>query len=109
MQAIVISTEVAHNLGFSQINAILLGTAIRIAQSLGLHKIAPRDLTASNEQDRRRELIDVEVGKRIWCQMLIQDLFAIPFNDSHGTHLGPFTLTFAEFPPLRYTTTALFD
>lgn len=84
VQAIVISTEVAHNLGFSELNAVLLGSAVRIAQCLGLHKITadPPEPAASNQSGRGR--IDIELGKRVWCQMIVQDLFAIPFNGSHG-------------------------
>ncbi|KAL1303769.1 hypothetical protein AAFC00_007108 [Neodothiora populina] len=92
VQSIVISTEVAHNLGFSQLNAVLIGAAIRVAQCLGLHKIVNRE---SNELSRRthwNELVDLEVGKRVWCQMVIQDLFAIPFNDTYGI-LPPYCST----------------
>jgi hypothetical protein len=79
VQAIVISTEVAHNIGFSELNAVLLGSAIRIAQCLGLHKINP-----NQDQLEWREMVETELGKRVWCQMIVQDLFAIPFNGSHG-------------------------
>lgn len=84
VQAIVVSTEVAHNLGFSQLNAILFGAAIRIGQCLGLHKIVSQNVTTVNNHEQWIQLVDLEVGKRVWCQMMIQDLFAIPFNDSHG-------------------------
>lgn len=90
VQAIAISTEVAHNLGHSQLNATLLGAAIRIAESLGLHTI----------NDARSETLDwsasieKEVGKRVWCQLIIQDHFAIPFTDSY------------TISPIQYSTTS---
>lgn len=79
VQAIAVSTEVAHNLGQSQLNAALLSAAIRISESLGIHTI----------QDTYGEALDWEtniareVGKRVWCQLIIQDHFAIPFTDSY--------------------------
>lgn len=87
VQAVVISTEVAHNLGHTQLNALLSGAAIRIAQCLGMHKIRPTTDTLVNDPQCDSELRDMELGKRIWCQMLVQDLFAIPFNDSYGTRI----------------------
>lgn len=89
VQAIVISTEVAHNLGFSQLNANLLGAAIRIAQCLGLHKIALYELGTSNSPELTRELVAAETGKRVLCQMILQELFAIPFNDTYGESPNP--------------------
>lgn len=79
VQAIAISTEVAHNLGQSQLNATLLAAGIRIAESLGLHTI--NDM--NNENPDWEASIHREVGKRVWCQLIIQDHFAIPFTDSY--------------------------
>lgn len=82
IQAIVISTEVAHNLGYSQMHAVLFATATRAAQILGLHKITAQDPHLGIvEADVS---IGVEVGRRTWNQMLLQDLFATPFIDIHG-------------------------
>ena len=84
IQAIVISTEVAHNLGKSESNAVLVAAAVRIAQCLGLHKISdapqPGILTAETWYGR----VEREVGKRLWCILRIQDHFAIYFTDSYG-------------------------
>lgn len=85
VQAIAISTEVAHNLGHSESNAILFSAAVRIAQCLGLHRIT--DAATSSgfpTPEKWHENIEREVGKRIWCILLIQDHFAISYNDSYS-------------------------
>lgn len=79
VQAIAICTEVAHNLGQSQLNTTLLSAGIRIAESLGLHTIHDTD----NEHLDWEASMEREVGKRVWCQLTIQDHFAIPFTDSY--------------------------
>ncbi|KAL2834798.1 hypothetical protein BJY01DRAFT_238977 [Aspergillus pseudoustus] len=84
IQAIIISTEVAHNLGFSQLNANLFSAAVRIAECLGLHKIEDHAINIAQTKDEWEERVEREVGKRIWCQMLVQDHFAIPFTDSYS-------------------------
>ena len=83
IQAIMISTEVAHNLGLSQLNATLISAAVRIAESLGLHKIEDTTSSSSFNGNISSENIEKEVGKRVWCQMVIQDHFAIPFTDTY--------------------------
>ncbi|KAH7000590.1 hypothetical protein EDB80DRAFT_895783 [Ilyonectria destructans] len=84
VQAIVISTEVAHNLGQSQLNATLFNSAVRIAESLGLHRIG----TGSALEGNWNAKVNIEVGKRVWCQMMIQDHFAIPFTESYTISPG---------------------
>jgi hypothetical protein len=86
IQAIVISTRIAHNLGRSDLNATLIGAAARIAHCLGLHKI-----TDSSTGDDRAlsgadwyERVEIETGKRVWLQLVIQDHFQIPFTDSYS-------------------------
>ena len=83
VQAVVISTEVAHNLGLSQLNATLFNAAVRIAECLGIHKIKNHPPTPKTE-DGWEERVEREVGRRVWCQMLIQDHFAIPFTDTYS-------------------------
>jgi hypothetical protein len=77
LQAIAISTEIAHNLGQSQLNATLFNSAVRIAECLGLHRIEESD------SDDWEAKVERETGKRVWCQMTIQDHFAIPFTESY--------------------------
>ncbi|KAJ5273595.1 hypothetical protein N7478_008720 [Penicillium angulare] len=84
VQSIVISTEVAHNLGLSQLNATLFNAGVRIAECLGIHKIKNHPLTPTKSQDEWEERVEREVGRRLWCQMLIQDHFAIPFTDTYS-------------------------
>ncbi|KAJ5108823.1 hypothetical protein N7456_005498 [Penicillium angulare] len=84
VQSIVISTEVAHNLGLSQLNATLFNAGVRIAECLGIHKIKNHPLPPTKTQDEWEERVEREVGRRLWCQMLIQDHFAIPFTDTYS-------------------------
>ena len=84
VQAIVISTEIAHNLGLSQLNATLFNAAVRIAECLGIHKIQDHSSKPLRNQQEWEEKVEREVGKRVWCQMIIQDHFAIPFTDSYS-------------------------
>ncbi|KAK2752072.1 alpha-ketoglutarate dependent xanthine dioxygenase [Colletotrichum kahawae] len=85
VQAIVISTEVAHNLGLSQLNATLFSAAIRMAECLGIHKITDgSSLDLQTPDQMWEDTLQREVGRRVWLQMVIQDHFAIPFTDSYG-------------------------
>ncbi|KAI8254848.1 putative dioxygenase [Colletotrichum sp. SAR 10_77] len=85
VQAIVISTEVAHNLGLSQLNATLFSAAIRMAECLGIHKITDgSSLDLQTPEEIWEDTLHREVGRRVWLQMVIQDHFAIPFTDSYG-------------------------
>ena len=84
VQAIVISTEVAHNLGLSQLNATLFNAAVRIAECLGIHKIKNHTTDVVPTIDDWEDRVEREVGKRVWCQMVIQDHFAIPFTDTYS-------------------------
>ncbi|PWY82023.1 hypothetical protein BO70DRAFT_291690 [Aspergillus heteromorphus CBS 117.55] len=84
VQAIVISTEVAHNLGRSQLNATLFNAAVRIAECLGLHRIKDSSDKSIPTEEIWIETVQREVGKRVWCQMVIQDNFAIPFTDTYS-------------------------
>ncbi|CRL29299.1 Fungal transcriptional regulatory protein, N-terminal [Penicillium camemberti] len=97
VQAIVISTEVAHNLGLSQLNATLFNAAVRIAECLGIHKIQDQSTKPAQNKDEWDEKVEREVGKRVWCQMIIQDHFAIPFTDTYS--ISP--MHFSTGPPMN--------
>ncbi|QQK44268.1 Fungal transcriptional regulatory protein, N-terminal [Penicillium digitatum] len=97
VQAIVISTEVAHNLGLSQLNATLFNAAVRIAECLGIHKIQDQPNKLARNKDEWDEKVEREVGKRVWCQMIIQDHFAIPFTDTYS--ISP--MHFSTGPPMN--------
>ncbi|RFU29523.1 hypothetical protein B7463_g6816, partial [Scytalidium lignicola] len=84
IQAIAISTEVAHNLGLSDLNATLVAAGIRLSQCIGLHKIIALPPSEIETTDRWHETVERELGKRIWCQLVIQDHFGLCFTDSYN-------------------------
>lgn len=73
-QAIATNTIAAHLLGFSNSQSIHLAAAVRVAQSLALHRLG-RDATGS--------IVEKEIGRRVWCQLCSQDWFGIPFSESY--------------------------
>jgi hypothetical protein len=78
VQAIATLTISAHILGKSNSQSVLLASAGRIAQSLGLHRLGSETSAASPEQLRKRE-----VGKRVFIQLCTQDWFQIPFSEAY--------------------------
>lgn len=70
-----------HSNGFS----VLLASGIRIAQDLGLHQLGEETDT------RPTDVVAREIGRRIWCQLSIQDWFSIPFTESYLIHRVGFT------------------
>lgn len=84
VQAIALSTRIAHNLGQSDLNATLGGAAIRIAHCLGIHQIdAEDDILAVDTAEGWYSIVEIEVGRRCWLQLVIQDYFQIPFTNAH--------------------------
>jgi len=85
VQAISTLTISAHILGFSNTQSVLLATAARLAQSLGIHRLGEEDtsneLLSESETKRRRKR---ETGRRVWCQLCTQDWFSIPFSESYS-------------------------
>lgn len=79
VQAIATLTIAAHSLGNSNSQSVLLATAGRIAQSLGLHRLESETKQSSPDQLRKREL-----GKRVFTQLCTQDWFQIPFSESYS-------------------------
>jgi hypothetical protein len=73
-QAIATGTISAHLLGFSSSQSIQLAAAVRIAQSLGLHRLSATTSGTSTEK---------EIGRRVWTQLCSQDWFGIPFSESY--------------------------
>ncbi|KIW15467.1 hypothetical protein PV08_05513 [Exophiala spinifera] len=96
VQAIVISTEVAHNFGLSQLNATLFSAAIRIAECLGVHKIQDGVSPNLTTEEAWHETVEKEVGRRVWCQIIIQDYFAIPFTDSYIINPAQYSTSLAS-------------
>jgi hypothetical protein len=85
VQAISTLTISAHILGFSNSQSVLLATASRLAQSLGIHRLgeetAAADVSSVTELKRRRKR---ETGRRLWIQLCTQDWFSIPFSESYS-------------------------
>ncbi|KAJ5145367.1 hypothetical protein N7448_002759 [Penicillium atrosanguineum] len=80
VEAIATLTISAHMLGHSNGFSVLLASGVRIAQGLGLHQLG-------EESDARAtDVVGREVGRRIWCQLCIQDWFSIPFTESYLIH-----------------------
>ncbi|KNG47730.1 hypothetical protein TW65_05535 [Stemphylium lycopersici] len=79
--AIATLTIAAHTLGKSSSQSVLLASAGRIAQSLGLHRLGPESevATTSTHQLRQRE-----AGRRVFNQLCTQDWFQIPFSESYS-------------------------
>ena len=84
VQAIALSTEVAHSLGFSDLGATLTAAAIRLSQCMGLHKITDPPKSKICDTEQWHEVIEIEIGKRVWCQLVIQDHFGLCFTDSYS-------------------------
>lgn len=78
VEAIATLTIAAHILGRSNSQSILLSSAGRIAQSLGLHRLNG-DARGSLDQMRR-----IEAGRRVFNQLCTQDWFQIPFSESYS-------------------------
>jgi hypothetical protein len=78
VQAIATLTIAAHILGQSNSQSVLLASAGRIAQSLGLQRLQSGP---SNSPDQLRKS---EVGKRVFIQLCTQDWFSIPFSETYA-------------------------
>ena len=98
IQAIQVLSMSAHNIGFSNNQFIIFGAAIRIAQNLGLQRLAPDpelDISPSNNAGRSLPRKDIQIrretGRRIWTQMCTQDWFSIPSSDMYSINKQHFT------------------
>ncbi|KAI0484973.1 c6 zinc finger domain-containing protein [Xylariaceae sp. FL0804] len=95
VQAIATLTVSAHALGFSDLQSIHLAAAVRIAQSLGLHR-----LTTADDDDvpggggggggagggGGGGVVERETGRRAWAQLCSQDWFSLPFSETYLVH-----------------------
>ena len=91
IQAIQVLSMSAHMVGFSNKQFVIFGAALRIAQNLGLQRLALNpELDSLNANDagisssRKDLLIRRETGRRIWTQMCIQDWFSIPSSEMYS-------------------------
>ncbi|EED13588.1 conserved hypothetical protein [Talaromyces stipitatus ATCC 10500] len=88
VQAIATVTHSAHMLGQSNSQSVLLASAVRIAQSMGLHRLGHDE-----EKTEPHDLINRELGRRVWCQLCTQDWFSIPFTESYLINQTSFDTT----------------
>ena len=87
VQTICLLIYVGHNLGQSDEISVLLSCGIRIAQSLGLHRLGPDSLSRPVEGiSALRSLVSREVNKRTWWFLIRQDWLQIPFLNTYSIH-----------------------
>jgi hypothetical protein len=84
VQAVSTLTISAHIIGMSNSQSVLLASANRIAQSLGLHRLGsePTPTETNLSTEAVAKLRKRETGRRVWCQLCTQDWFSIPFSES---------------------------
>lgn len=81
IQTVSTLTICAHVLGFSNSYSCLLAAAVKIAHSLGTHRLSGSKKEADNESitDSLRK----ELGCRLWLQLVMQDWFPVPFSGTN--------------------------
>jgi hypothetical protein len=79
LQTICLIVMFAHEHGGSNLVAVLLNCAIRIAQSMGLHRLAPEPRPDQQLNRSLQSIVDRELKKSIWLFLSIQDWLMIPF------------------------------
>ncbi|KIW91213.1 uncharacterized protein Z519_08109 [Cladophialophora bantiana CBS 173.52] len=75
VQAIATLTNTAHMLGHSNAQSVMLASAVRIAQSLGLHRL---------DEDAPGADVELETGRRVWQELCTQDWFSTAFSESYS-------------------------
>ncbi|EXJ71428.1 uncharacterized protein A1O5_05236 [Cladophialophora psammophila CBS 110553] len=75
VQAITTLTNTAHMLGHSNAQSVMLASAVRIAQSLGLHRL---------DGDAPGAAVELETGRRVWQELCTQDWFSTAFSESYS-------------------------
>ncbi|KEF58178.1 uncharacterized protein A1O9_06104 [Exophiala aquamarina CBS 119918] len=97
LHAIATLTMSAHPLGRSSELSILMGSALKIAQSLGLDQLrqnpALEQILPTTSEEQRHTLLRLEVGRRLWSQLCIQDWMSLPFAGNHCINPLHFTTT----------------
>ena len=79
LQAIVVSNLVVYVLGHSDLQTVLIATAIRIAQCMGFDKHAKDPRDTPSEGSSWMKMVHQELVRRVWWQLIIQDYFEIAF------------------------------
>ncbi|OAP55122.1 hypothetical protein AYL99_10822 [Fonsecaea erecta] len=77
--------------------SVLLGSALKIAQSLGLDQLCRNptleQILPTTSEEKRHALLRIEVGRRLWSHLCIQDWMSLPFTESHCINPLHFTTT----------------
>ena len=103
VQAMAVLTLSAHVLGFGNTQSTLLGTALKIAQGLGLQRLPidedERNITSGQGvvlmPGQYQKIAQREAGRRIWAQLCIQDWFSVPFSEMYSIQKLHFTTAIA--------------
>ena len=100
IQAIQVLSISAHAIGFQDEQFLFCRAAFRIAQNIGLQRLAQEPeldnfptISAGTLRSREHLLIRREIGRRIWARMCTQDWFAIPSSDMYFINRQHFTTT----------------
>lgn len=98
IQAIQVLSMSAHTIGTPNRQFTIFGAALRIAQNLGLQRLAQDpefdNFTVDNvgiSQSLKDLLIKRETERRIWTQMCSQDWFSIPSSEMYSINKQHFT------------------
>lgn len=95
IQTVTCMTICAHTLGFSNSQSTMLASAVRIAHSLGIHRLPParsKKGTVDADAEIPSDILQKEMGRRLWLQLASQDWFSVPFSE---------TYCMFEYKPLR--------
>lgn len=69
---------------FSNSQSVMLASAVRIGQSLGLHRLEkPKRFHTDQVSNSIAEVVQKELGRRLWQQLTTQDWFSVPFSDTY--------------------------
>ncbi|OWZ62946.1 hypothetical protein AYX15_04982 [Cryptococcus neoformans] len=85
-QAIAILGLCGHNVCDSDLLSSLSAIGIKHAQTLGLHMLAKRRKGMST--------VDLEMGRRVWWSLAMEDWYAIPFRGVWSIHMDQFDTPF---------------
>lgn len=89
VQAIAVLSLCGHNVCDSDLLSSLLAVGVKTAQALGLHCLGRRSEALAARQQRGddltspedlAEIIDLEIGTRVWWGLVLEDWFSIPFR-----------------------------
>ena len=102
VETITILIMSAHLLGYSTTMSTLLGTALKIAQGLGLHKLGAEEgecpkytpgtgLIPFVHPAQKQKIVEREMGRKLWLQLCNQDWFAVNFSEMYSIQPRHFT------------------